>query len=288
MRKETFRIVLLFFVLIFPVCCSKQQEVKTDNTQQTSPVRYPGKKEVRPFMIGGIPERPLKFEENGKIQGIDIEILEYIMKQMDIKYQIVLVKSSKRLKRSWESDKSGMFDMFITFSQKKSRLPFLYFPEESHLSLTWNFFIRKEDEGKITYSGAFTDFKGYTMGMTEGVAYTDALWKAAIDGTIGVDYTVSHTLQIEKLLRKRVDVIPCNSMVMLYEARQDGYAQKISFLENPLKKQKYYNAFAKNSSYPGIEKIKKQYDIELRKMKEAGIIENILKKYLGPEDPGFR
>jgi len=75
----------------------------------------------RNFVIAGIPEEPNRWAgRNGVIQGIDVDIIDYIMKKMDIKYEIVLVNSSARLIQNSKM-KNRPYDMVFTYSFKKER-----------------------------------------------------------------------------------------------------------------------------------------------------------------------
>lgn len=232
---------------------------------------------ARDFIIAGIPEAPLRFYNptTGKLTGIDIDIISYIMDKMDIKYRILLVDSSTRLKAL---SKAGKYDIVFTYSYNKDRDKYLYYPKESHITITWNFFILKKNEGKIKYN-TFEDLRGYNVGATKGFSYIPAFWEAASKGILTLDTVVKNELQMRKLLTGRIDILPYNTNVGLYESHIGGYSDKITYLKKPLKKKKYFNTFPRKSDYPNMENIKKRYDKILKKMKEDGTLVKIFAKY---------
>ncbi|BDU51558.1 substrate-binding periplasmic protein [Haliovirga abyssi] len=231
---------------------------------------------ARDFIIAGIPEAPLRFHDStGKPTGIDVDIISYIMDKMGIKYKILLVNSSTRL---LALSKAGKYDIVFTYSYNKDRNKYLYYPKESHVTITWNFFILRKNEGKIKYN-SFEDLRGYYIGATKGFSYTPEFWEAASKGILTLDTVVKNKLQMRKLLGGRIDLLPYNTNAALYEAHVGGFSDKITYLKKPLKKRDYFNTFPRKSDYPNMENIKKKYDEILRKMKEDGTLVKIYAKY---------
>jgi polar amino acid transport system substrate-binding protein len=230
----------------------------------------------RPLLIIGIPESPLRFyDESGTLAGIDIEIIRHIFDKLKINYNIDLIASSIRLKDMWQNKQA---DMVFTYSYKESRAKYLVYAKESHLHISWNFFILKKNEGKIVFN-TFEDLKGLDIGATQGFAYTKEFWDAANSGILTVETVPLNRLNMRKLREGRMDVVPMNTLVALYEAKQEGYSNKITYLPKPFKSKPYYNTFVRASDYPGLKKIIKKYDEELKKMKQDGILARILASY---------
>lgn len=232
----------------------------------------------RDFIIAGIPEEPNRWiESNGKLAGIDIDIIDYIMKKMNISYKIILESSSTRLEA--ESQKNNpSYDMVFTFSKKPEREKYLIYPTESHIDFSWNFFIKKGDEGKYKFD-KLSDLKGLRIGATKGFAYTEEFWKAGESGALTLDTIVKNEFQMDKLLAGRIDAVPLNTKTTLYEIKKNGLSREITYLPKPLKSTQYYNTFVKKSNYPNLEEIIKKYDVILKEMKRDGTLKNILEKY---------
>jgi len=232
----------------------------------------------RDLIIAGIPEEPNRWiNENGELTGLDVDIIDHIMKKMGVKYKIILEQASTRLRHNWEVDKSP-YDMVFTYSKKAAREKKLYYANESHISFSWNLFYTAKNEGKYKFEN-FEDLRGLKIGMTKGFSYTKEFWDAANKGIFKKDVVVKNELQLMKLLKNRTDLVCLNTTATLYELKTKGLSDKVSYLKKPIKSKPYYNTFVKSSDYPNLDKVRKQYDIILKEMKEDGTLNKILQKY---------
>jgi polar amino acid transport system substrate-binding protein len=232
------------------------------------------------FKVVGIEGAPLRFyDDTHTLVGIDVDILDTIMRRLKVSYDIEIVKSSTRLKYLWQDPD---VDMILTYSYKPERAEHLYYPKQSHVTLSWNFFILKENIGKFDYT-VLTDLQGLKIGATNGFSYTKAFWDAAASNVFELDTVVKNDLNMNKLLRGRFDTYANSRIDTLYQAKKGGYFDKITYLKKPLKEKAYFNTFVRVSDYPGMEDIKRSYDIELDKMRKSGELERIYAKYLGDE-----
>lgn len=233
---------------------------------------------ARDFIIAGIPEEPNRWiDSSGNMVGLDIDIITYIMDKMGIKYKIILESASPRLEANWKSDKPS-YDLVFTYSKNKEREEYLIYATESHIEFSWNFFCRKGEETKYKYE-TFNDLKGVKIGATNGFSYSDEFWKAYEDKILTLDVIPKNELQIDKLLAKRIDLVPLNTQATLYEAKKGNFTDKIAYLPKPIKSKPYYNTFVKKSDYPDLQGIIKKYDEILKGMKKDGTLKKILSKY---------
>lgn len=232
---------------------------------------------ARDFIIASIPEEPNRWVENFELKGIDIEIIDYIMKKMNISYKIILENSSARLEKNWQ-DVDSSYDMVLTLSKKLGREEYLYYPKESHITFSWNFFYNKGKEGEYKFE-TYEDLKGLKIGATKGFSYTKEFWELGNSGFFYLDLVVKNELQLKKLFTNRFDLVPLNTKATLYDAKKNNFSHKISYLPKPLIEKKYYNTFLKSSTYPDIEKIREKYDEILVQMKEDGTLKKIFSKY---------
>ncbi|MCP4486705.1 MAG: amino acid ABC transporter substrate-binding protein [Gammaproteobacteria bacterium] len=228
---------------------------------------------ARNLILLAFPEEPSKYEENGEIKGIDVEIIDRVMKQLGIGYEIHLVESNARILKQ---AKLGEADIIFLFSKNDARLDYLTYPKESYRNLVWNFFIRKEDQGEIHYE-TFADFENLIVGATKNVAYTPDFWNA----NLNLEIVAHDRLQLPKLLKKRIDVVPRNTIQTLYEEGKSGNIEQLAYLPRSFKNEPYYFAFSKASDYPNMNEIIKRYDEIIKTMKEDGTILKIMEKYLG-------
>ncbi|MCK7610787.1 substrate-binding periplasmic protein [Roseibium sediminicola] len=239
---------------------------------------FAGSTAARDLVILATPEEPYKFVENGVYKGIDIEVIDEVMRRLDLTYSVELIESGTRIQ---QEAMSGRADMLLLFSKKPERMAFLLYPEESYIDISWNFFIRAEDEGKIAFE-AYRDLAGLQIGITQDFSYTPEFLQSGLS----FQTVPRNTLQIGMLLAKRIDAVPMNTISTLYEEKKAGRLDKLSFLSKPLITKPYYNVFAKASSYPDIDGLVARYDQTIRDMKADGTLEAILVKYLGKRHGG--
>ncbi len=230
---------------------------------------------ARDFIVLAIPQAPFKYEENGQIKGIDVDVLRLVMKRLGLTLKVKLIDADTRL---LQEAKMGRADMLLLFSKKKSRMSYLTYPEQSYIDLTWNFFIRSEDKTKITYE-SFADLKGLIVGATKSNAYTPEFWAAGLN-LLTVPF---NRLQLKMLLGKRTDIVALNTINTLYEEKNSGVLEKITYLPKALKTKPYYNVFAKASTHPDMAYLQKNYSVIIQDLKQDGVIERIFQKYLGRE-----
>ncbi|RED49668.1 amino acid ABC transporter substrate-binding protein (PAAT family) [Aestuariispira insulae] len=228
---------------------------------------------ARDFTIVASPQEPFKFRSDGEYMGIDVEVIQEVMKRLGVSYTIKLIKSDARIQ---EEAKKGKVDMLLLYSKKESRMAFLTYPEQSYVDISWNFFIRAEDEGKISYD-TLDDLRAYTIGITKDVSYTTEFMEAGLK----FETAPRNDLQIGKLLANRFDLVPLNTISTLYEQKNAGNLDKIAYLPKPLKTKPYYNVFVKASDFPGIAAMPAKYDQIIQELKSDGTIKAIFSKYLG-------
>lgn len=226
----------------------------------------------RLFTIIASPQAPHKYIENGVAKGIDVEVIDHVMDRLHIKYKIKFIKSAARIVKE---AKSGRADMVLLFSKNEARLRYLLYPAESYINLSWNFFILKENAGMIDYQ-SFADLQNLRVGITKNIAYTPAFLHADLD----FDLASKNELQIKKLLSKRIEIVPLNTISTLYQAKKQGYSDKLAYLSKPLKSKAYYNAFSIASQHPDKQKVIAHYDQLIRELKNEKVIAAIVDKYL--------
>lgn len=228
------------------------------------------------FKIVGIPGAPLRYvNASDEVVGMDVDIVKTIMDRLGIKYEINLLNSSTRLKKLWQDPD---VDMILTYSHKAERFEHLIYAEQSHITLGWNFFVRKENLGKIHFN-EIQDLAGLKVGATLGFAYTPDFWLAANQGVFKLDAVVNNELNLRKLVHGRFDTFANIREDTLYQAKEAGYLDDIAFLPVPLKEKQYFNTFVKVSDYPNLTNIISAYDDELSKMKREGTLDRIYESY---------
>ena len=236
-----------------------------------------GRAQAKDFIVLATPEAPFKYIDNERVRGIDIDVLDQVMNEIGVTYQVRFIRSGARI---LQEAKNGRADMLHLFSRKPERELFLDYPQESYVSLAWHFFVRAEDQNRIQYNN-FKDLLGLQVGATKDFSYTEEFWKAGL----ALQQVSNNDLQIQKLIGRRIDVVPLNTISTLYELRLQGRESQVSFLPKALKSKPYYNVFPRASSHPDARQVRDRYDAVIRGMKKAGEIRRIMADYLGDRLP---
>lgn len=232
----------------------------------------------RPLIIEGLSEAPLKWQQDGEIRGVDIDIMKAVLAEMQISdYEFRLVPSGNRL---LYNARTGASDIVLSLSLSPERQEFLDYPNEAHLLLDWRFAIRKTDIDRISFND-FSDLAGLHIGAAAGFSYTPAFWNSGLN----IETVAKNNLLIPMLLRGRFDIVPLNYMTSLYEAQQDGLADQLVFLYPPIRQAAYYNVWSKASRYHGKEIFQRRYDAIIDRFQKDGTIAAIIESYLGTEGP---
>jgi polar amino acid transport system substrate-binding protein len=226
----------------------------------------------RDFVIVGEPGPLWKYEENGKVSGIDVDIVQAIMEELGIPYSIHLIKYTAR---GDVQAQLGRVDMLIAKAKKEERKSYLLYPKQSYRKATWKFFIRKDDEGTIKFN-QLDDLKGLVIGVTKNYAYTEDFWKAGLK----LDIETNNSLNLRKLLGSRIDITPQVVINTLYEVALNKDESRITILPKPLAVLPLYNTFVVNSDYPRKLELMDEYDSAVKKLKENGTIRSIIEHHL--------
>jgi polar amino acid transport system substrate-binding protein len=233
---------------------------------------------ARDFILAGNPESPFRFEDHGVLRGFDIDVMTRVLQEMSItRYRFILERSSPRLEKNWK--RTNYYDIVLTQSYVDERAVYLIYPKTPHITIAWNFFMLKERKNRYRFD-SLADLKGLRIGATAGYSYTREFWNLGRQGVFKLDITTKNELQMKKLLARRFDLVPMNTIVALYQAKKGGYLDRIDYLQKPLKTTAYYNTFVKKSEYPGMDTLVKEYENILGRMIAKDTITAILEKYL--------
>lgn len=227
----------------------------------------------RDLIVIANPQAPFKFEDNGIPKGIDIEVIDAVFERLGVSYQVEFITSDARIQ---QEARNGRADMLLVFSKNAEREQYLIYPTESYVDISWNLFVRSEDKDRIKFD-TLEDLDGLLIGITRDISYTEEFLNAGLN----FDVAATNDLQIGKLLARRFDAVPLNTINTLYDLKQSGQLDKVYPLPKPIKTKPYFNVFTRNSSYPDIEGLAERYDAVIRQLKADGTINGIMQKYIG-------
>ncbi len=184
--------------------------------------------------------KPYIYFENGKPKGYSFEILEYVLKNMEIEYTLTPYPWKRALKYVMK----GRVDALFNASKKTDREEACHYPSEDLLKSKYVFFILKRNEKKLKYQN-FEDLKGHLIGVALGYSYTPEFWNFV---KINKNYLEARNdkLNFKKLSKGRIDYFPAeigNGKAIIEEL---GIGDIITYLPKPLTQKPYYIIFNKS------------------------------------------
>jgi polar amino acid transport system substrate-binding protein len=205
---------------------------------------------------------PYNFEKDGVWTGIDTEIIERVMSELGIaiKYHKL---PWKRVVKAVEENKA---DFGYQFVGKPERF------EKFHMigpirTGEWVFAVRANST--IIYD-KMNDLQSYTIGTNSGYGYP----KAFLDSGLKKQPVASMSQNIKLLLRKRIDLIIGDRLLIAYYARIQGVHDQIKFLPNTIENTPRYIAFPKQKEIKA-----RLFEAKLNALKRSGEIDEILQRW---------
>jgi len=215
---------------------------------------------------------PYEMKVDGKISGYATEIIQGTLKQMNVGISKLKIYPWARAEKLLFS---GKIDALFSSSKSSTREKHCLFPDEQLVESAWVLFIRKEDQGKLSYK-SFEDLKGKTVGVVRNYSYTPEFWDFL--KTKGkYDEVATDQVNFKKLLAKRFHYLVCEYAVGLAIAKSLGASDKVfAFSNAPIKKTGLYIMFSKK-------KVKhdfvSRFSNELKKFKDTPSFQDIHKRY---------
>lgn len=201
--------------------------------------------------------------------GIVIDISTEAFKKVGYDLKVDYKPWKRALIEGAEGEKyHGVLGAYYSEERNKK---FLYSDATTDTSTV--FFKRKGDN--ITYK-TLKDLTPYKVGVMRGSAHSEEFDSATF---LQKDVILNQHGNIQKLFKKRVDLIVGSRKVILYEINTNlpEFTGKIEIMGPPL--QTHYLHIIISRKVPEFEQIIKDFNLGLKKIKENGTYDNLLKKH---------
>ncbi len=227
-------------------------------------------KDIKKINLTAFDYPPFYSEENGKIDGIFVEVIRELFGRMDIETDLQLYPLKRVLSMLQYGDADGQVGLIRTVEREE----YLYFadPIITVRGLIWSAVDRKDEA--INFD-SIEELKPYKIGVTLGYSYGqrfDNLLK-----TMRVDYAPRDYNNYLKLMNHRIDIFPGNEIVAkgLFKKHPELKGKFVhsdkSFIDWVL-----HIAISKKSRFtpmiPNINRV-------LADLKREGFIDKTVKKY---------
>jgi polar amino acid transport system substrate-binding protein len=224
---------------------------------------------------GWEPWEPYQFEQDGKITGLDNDLLAAIGQQMQCDIKFV----KRPWKRTLEEIKAGMTDVAPGASVTPEREEYALF-SAPYRQETMSLFILKKNEDKFSFSN-FDDFQttDFKLGITRGYYYGEQM-QAIIDNNVSkllLREATNDEQNIEKLLGNRIDGILLDPYVGTYLLKNQGKLEQVMIHPVAINSDDIYMMFSKKSTEQSTID---QFNQALEAIKASGEYEKIVNQYL--------
>jgi len=213
---------------------------------------------------------PYEYQQGNEVKGIAVEIVREVFKRMGHNVKITVLP----WKRSLDMVKKGNAAAIFTAYKTAEREKFLDYSKEVLMPQRTALFVRKDSN--ITFDGDLGKLKNETIGTVIGVSYGEKFDRAVKSKKIKPESVRVGELNLKKLINKRVNIAPSNEYGAFYILKKLNALNKVKMLSPVLQNVPSYIAFSKKRN---LTIIRDQFDKTIKKMKDDGTFDNILKKY---------
>jgi polar amino acid transport system substrate-binding protein len=210
---------------------------------------------------------PYYFYHNGQATGVCVDVLHRVAQDLNI----TISYKNYPWKRLLSSAQQGQVDGIMPLFRTAERESYLHFDGLDIASETNSFFTWKDSE--IIYDGSFQSLAPYPLGVVSEYSYGKD-FDNSNEFTKVVTQSDQHLIEMFKF--KRFSIGVANQGVTKFYAKKEGIAEKIQFLSPVISKEQLYIGFSK---IRGHELLAKEFAQSLKKLKETGVYQKILRKY---------
>jgi len=213
------------------------------------------------------------YRQNDQVKGIAVDIVRRVFDRMGQAVDIRLFPFTRSLKLMETGQADGLFAIVKTAEREK----FMDYGTEPLLYQSAVLFVQKESD--ITFNGDLHALSKYRFGVLRGATYGMKWQNARRDGIINnIEEVAEYSQNFQKLLSGRVDILIGPHITMLDFANKENVRGKMRELIPFLESVPTYLAFSKKRV---ADHIKQEFQETLKAMKKEGLIEDVMRQYLG-------
>lgn len=213
---------------------------------------------------------PLEYaaSEDGPAEGVAVDIVRKVMSNLGHSVNIRVLPWT----RAMQKIRTGEADAIFTAFKNTEREEFLNFSGEILISQLVFFYKKKGTS--FNYNGDVSSIAGKRIGVVSTISYGQVF-----DGyrpKVYIERVNKLEHNLIKLVKGRVDLIPSSYDVAEYTIKKLGLADEVVRLPQMVESLPSYIAYSKKRN---LGKLRKEFDEEIRKMRDSGEYLKIMKKY---------
>ncbi len=220
---------------------------------------------------------PIVYKEKAEVKGIATDLVREVFKRMGHTIKIKVQPWA----RSLADVKNGDADAIFTAYKNDERVKFLDYSNEIVVPQKISIFVSKASgltKDKLGYSGDPSVFSKYAIGARLKVSYGTTLDGMLKDKKFKrIDMTNKPDLNLKKLVKGRIDIMPMNRYNAWDLAKNVGVADQIVEIQPAVQNVPSFIAFSKKRK---LASVRDQFDAKFREVVKDGTFQKIMDKYL--------
>lgn len=215
---------------------------------------------------------PFEFHENGKVIGLDADIVNQVFNRIGYKTEI----TNYPWKRALEMSKTGEADAIMSIRKSAEREADYIFSDP--ISITQNYFFKMNN--KEIQAENINDLKAYNIGIVKGYVYGKIFDEANFSNLSEATSDTPELQLLNKLASGRVDLIACEINVCNYIINSNKELSNIAPMKNIklADPENFYIAFSRHDINKSTNLVS-QFNQELAKFLAEGKRDELLNKY---------
>ncbi|KJZ12507.1 hypothetical protein TW85_15525 [Marinomonas sp. S3726] len=255
MLQKALQLIFLFFLSSFTISANAETET----------LKVLGMKNYPPF----------SFEKNGKMVGIDNEVMYEIGKRIGVEVEIDYLPWKRLLANLKYGSTDAAFALF--FTQERNQFA-LYADKEPIHDGAFYLYVKKGFE--FTFEDV-TDLYDKRIGLQLAFSVSEAFDTAASENKMDILSAFSNVNNIELLLADRIDAFIGHELVTGYNLLNMDVLDQVSRLPLPISEKKAFLVISRESkTFSDKQSLINQINQALVDMKADGTHKKIVDKYL--------
>ncbi len=282
-RRYYMRFIYILVLGILIVAGCKDGDNPVTAQAKEAQVRKSGQ---RPLLIVTEDFPPYEYLKDGQSSGIDIDIIDVIMNRLGIEYKVEIYPWA----RTWKMCEQGKADAVMALSYKSKREPYLFYsssqqafvetatiPSDTLWMTEYVMFANKKHADlfqNINFEQMYA--KKLIIGVIRKHTYFPQFWQKNLKVREYADVPQG----FNGLLSGECDLFINDKTVGNWSIAQMKINDNVVCVTDILFQKPYHIVAVKDSDYEGLEKIIKDFYIELDKMRKSGEHQKIYNRYI--------
>lgn len=216
---------------------------------------------------------PYGYEENGLVKGVAVDVVTEAFRRIGYNVELKMLPWTRALQMVEDGDTDGIFCAFYS----DERAIFMDYLQEP-LAYEAQYCYTLKDSS-VVFDGTLDSLKPYRIGVIQDWYYGAAFDEAVKSGDFAVERVTDLSVNIQKLLDGRIDVIVNPRLSTLYYLKQMKIQDRVVEQTVPFREPTaLYLGFTKKRFLDPA--LVRDIDTELAEMKADGTYQRIVDQYI--------